>query len=116
MKATSLFIVTTLLASTLTARAEPQLLGEPCRAFNFLSGRVLKAPDGKQYLVVGNMNEITGCELIFIDFKADTGKTYHAPNGAGAWALNRVPGDRLVVGTFYDGHFMVFDLKTMKFT
>jgi outer membrane protein assembly factor BamB len=29
--------------------------------------------------------------------------------------LNRVPGDRLVVGTYYDGKMMVFDLKTMSF-
>jgi streptogramin lyase len=110
-------ILSAMLASASIVRgAEPELLGEPCRAFNFLSGRVIKAPDGREYLVVGNMNENTGCELIFIDFHSNTGKTYRAPNGAGAWALNRVPGDRLVVGTFYDGHFMVFDLKEMKFT
>ncbi|HTL27723.1 MAG TPA: hypothetical protein VL282_00815 [Tepidisphaeraceae bacterium] len=109
------FILAVMLASAGFAHAAPELLGEPCRAFNILSGRVIKAPDGKEYLVAGNMNENTGCELIFIDFRAGTGKTYRAPHGAGAWALNRVPGDRLVVGTFYDGQFMVFDLKKMEF-
>jgi len=28
-----------------------------------------------------------------------------------SWALNEVPGNRLVVGTYFDGMFMVFDLK-----
>jgi streptogramin lyase len=116
MKIFSLMIVVAMFASAGAARAAAELLGEPCRAFNILSGRVIEAPDGKEYLVAGNMNENTGCEVLFIDFRANTGKTYRAPNGAGAWALNRVPGDRLVVGTFYDGHFMVFDLKAMKFT
>src|SRR5688572_2716274 len=30
--------------------------------------------------------------------------------------LNQVPGDRLIVGTYYDGKMMVFDLKSMSFT
>ena len=62
-----------------------------------------------------NMNEASGCELIFLDFENDTGQVYRAPAGAGAWALREVSGDRLIVGTFYDGMFMVFDLKQMQF-
>jgi streptogramin lyase len=61
------------------------------------------------------MNEYSGCELIFIDFENDKAEIYRAPAGAGSWALMEVPGDKLVVGTFYDGAFMIFDLKKMEF-
>jgi streptogramin lyase len=91
-------------------------LGKPCRGFNVLATRVVRAPDGKEYFVLSNTNETSGVELIFIDFKNNTARKFPAPAGSGAWLLNPVPGDRLVVGTYYDGKLMVFDLKTMKFT
>jgi hypothetical protein len=96
--------------------ATPELLGQPCRAFNVLSGRVITDPAGREQLVLANMNEISGAELIFIDLAAGTGKTYRAPAGQGAWALNVIPDNRLAVGTFYDGTFMIFDLNKMQFT
>jgi outer membrane protein assembly factor BamB len=97
------------------AAAAVESLGEPCRAFNVLAGRVVTDPAGKEWLVLTNMNEASGMELIFIDPRSNTAKSYKAPAGAGSWALLQVPGDRLVVGTYYDGTFMVFDLKQMKF-
>jgi len=101
-----------------TGTAPPQLdhLGRPCRAKNVLATRVVvDRSDGRERFVLTNMNEDTGCELIFIDFENDTGRVIRAPAGSGSWALNEVPGDRLVVGTFFDGVFMVFDLKKMEF-
>src|SRR5438552_8606310 len=92
----------------------PELLGQPSRAFNVLAGRDVIDPQGKEWLVLTNMNEISGCELIFIDFENNTGTTYRASAGQGAWALQQV-GEKLIVGTYYDGQFMVFDLKQMKF-
>src|SRR5256885_10014034 len=79
-------------------------LGQPCRAFNVLAGRDVIDPQGKEWLVLTNMNEISGCELIFIDFENNTGKVYRAPAGQGAWALQQV-GEKLIVGTYYDGQF-----------
>src|SRR4051794_38501020 len=102
-------------ASAPTTEPTYTLLGEPCRAFNVLASRVVKTSDGKESLVLTTSNETTGVELIFIDFKANTGKSFRAPAGQGAWTLNEVPGQRLVVGTYYDGRFMVFDLKAMQF-
>jgi len=91
-------------------------LGQPCRARNVLAGRVVADRNGGgEWFVLTNMNETSGAELIFIDFQRDTGRVFRAPAGAGSWALNEVPGDRLIVGTFYDGQFMVFDLKKMAF-
>ena len=55
---------------------------------------------GKEWFVLSNTNETSGVELIFIDFAANTGKTFRAPAGQGAWLLNPVPGDRLIVGTW----------------
>src|SRR4051812_35228530 len=91
-------------------------LGQPCRGFNVLASRAMQAPDGNEYFVLSNTNETSGVELIFVDFKHNTAKKYPAPAGSGAWLLNRVPGDRLIVGTYYDGKLMVFDLKAMAFT
>ena len=91
-------------------------LGQPCRAKNVLATRlVVDRADGRERFVLTNMNEDTGCELIFIDYEKDTGRVVRAPAGSGSWALNEVPGDRLIVGTAYDGAFMVFDLKKMEF-
>jgi len=104
------------LAAVNAAPAQLEHLGQPCRAKNILAGRVIRdRADGRERLVLTNMNEDTGCELLYIDFEKNTGKVYHAPAGAGSWALNEVPGDRLIVGTFYDGAFMVFDLRKMEF-
>ncbi|HZO89332.1 MAG TPA: hypothetical protein VFB38_13445 [Chthonomonadaceae bacterium] len=96
--------------------SDVEYLGEPCRAKQVLAGRVIvDRADGRERLVLTNDNETQGAELLCIDFEKDTGQLYPAPAGAGSWALHEVKGDRLVVGTFYDGMFMVFDLKTHRF-
>jgi hypothetical protein len=91
-----------------------EFLGEPCRAANILSSRVVRAA-GKEYLALMNMNEISHAELILIDAKTGEGKVFKAPAGAGCWAMQQIDGDRLAMGTFYDGTFLIFDLKTMSF-
>ena len=103
-------------AGGVNAAAKLELLGQPCRAKNVLATCIVKdRATGREMFVLSNMNENSGAELIFIDFENDTGKVYKAPAGAGAWGLIEVPGDRLVESTFYDGVFMVFDLKKMEF-
>src|SRR5215471_12476292 len=77
-------------------------LAEPCRAANVLATRLVKA-GGREWFVLANMNEVSHCELIFIDPATNTGQLFRAPAGAGAWALKQVSGNRLIVGTFYDG-------------
>lgn len=104
-----------LLVAAAHAAPKVELLGQPCRAKNVLAARYVVAPDGKEWFVLTNMNETAGMELIFIDFRSNTGQAIRAPAGAGSWALLQVPGDRLIVGTFYDGKFMVFDLQRMEF-
>lgn len=106
--AVSLFVGSGLYAASL------EKVGQPCRAFNCLSGRVVKDGSGTEYLALMNMNEKSGSELLLIDFTKNTGRTFRAPAGAGAWALLKVPDSaQLVAGTFYDGSFMDFDLSKM---
>ena len=112
MKLVFLLVLT---IASIASAAGFESLGKPCRGFNVLATRVIKAPDGKEYFVLSNSNETTGVELIFIDFASNTGKKFVAPAGQGAWLLNPVAGDRLVVGTYYDGNLMIFDLKKMAF-
>lgn len=95
--------------------ARLELLGQPCRAKNILASLAIQETTGREQFVLSNMNENSNAELIFLDFEHDTAKVYRAPAGAGAWALKKAPGERLVVGTFYDGAFMVFDTKKMEF-
>jgi len=91
-------------------------IAQPCRAKNILAGRLVKdRATGRDMFVLSNSNEESGIELIFIDIERNTAKVYHAPAGSGSWAISEVPGDRMVVGTYYDGVFMVFDLKKMEF-
>ncbi|HEY3268818.1 MAG TPA: hypothetical protein VGM37_18015 [Armatimonadota bacterium] len=104
-------------AITGAASGKVQHLGRPCRSMNVLAGITVKDPKtGSERLALTNMNENTRCELLFIDFHRNAGTAYRAPAGDGSWALNEVPGRRLVVGTYYDGRFMVFDLEKMAFT
>lgn len=92
-------------------------VGEPCRAHNVLAGRViLDRRTGAETLVVSDMNETTGAELLLINLADRSGKVVHAPGGSGSWALCETPGDRMIVGTFYDGRMMVFDLNRGVFT
>ena len=99
--------------SAVSMGASLEKLGQPCRAFNVLAGRVVKDAGGREWLAMMNMNETSGAELLMIDFARNEGKVFRAPAGAGAWALTEVPGKRLVAGTFYDGSWMSFDLKSM---
>ncbi|HZZ41688.1 MAG TPA: PQQ-binding-like beta-propeller repeat protein [Tepidisphaeraceae bacterium] len=99
-------------ATTMAASLEK--LGQPCRAFNILSGRVVKDPSGHEWLAMMNMNENSGAELLMVDFASNHGSLYRAPAGAGAWALIKIPdSNQLIAGTFYDGSFMSFDLGKM---
>jgi len=109
------FVCLFLTATAGYAAPPVELLGQPCQAKNVLAARYVLVPDGKEWFVLTNMNETAGMELIFIDFRRDTARTVRASAGSGSWALLQVPGDRLVVGTFYDGKFMVFDLRKMEF-
>jgi streptogramin lyase len=102
--------------ASIASAATFEKLGQPCRGFNVLATRLVTDPAGREWFVLSNTNEATGVELIFIDPKANTGKSYRAPAGQGAWLLNQVSPDTLIVGTYYDGKLMVFDLKEMKFT
>jgi hypothetical protein len=119
-KTISMLITGIALAATaggVNAAAKLELLGQPCRAKNILATCIVKdRATGREMFVLSDMNESSNAELLFIDFEKNTGKSYRAPAGSGSWAVKEVPGDRLVVGTFYDGVFMVFDLKKMEFT
>jgi hypothetical protein len=91
-------------------------IADPCRARNVLSARFVKDPkSGHECVAMVDMNEIIGAELLLIDLKTGKGKSYKCPAGQGGWALMEVPGNRLVVGTFYDGQYMVFDLNKKQF-
>jgi outer membrane protein assembly factor BamB len=104
------------MAAAPAAAQKLKSLGQPCRAKQILAGRVIvDRADHRERLVLTNDNETQGLELLFVDYEKNAGQMFVAPAGAGSWALNEVPGDRLVVGTFYDGTFIVFDLAQMKY-
>ena len=110
--------VMALAATNVTAQnVRLESIGQPCRAKNILAGCVVTdRATGKEQFVVTNSSEEAGLELFFIDPEANTGRVFHAPAGQGSWCVLEVPGDRLVITTYYDGKFLVFDLKTMQFT
>lgn len=93
-----------------------ETIAQPCRATQILGTRLIKdRRDGRDRLVLVNNNEKTGLELLFLDIEKNSWQTFKAPGGSGGWDCLEIPGDRLVVGTFYDGKFLVFDLRAMKF-
>ena len=111
-----LVIVAVSSAAASAPAASIEKLGEPCRAFNILNGRYVKDPSGREWMVLTSSNEATHCQLLFIDYKNDQGKIFTASAGSGAWSLNVVPNDALMIGTYYDGTFARFDLAKMAFT
>lgn len=92
------------------------LLGQPCRARQVLGGTVVRdRKTGREMFAVTNMNEAQGGELILIDVERDSARVFRFPTGAGSWNVREVPGDRLVIGTFFDGTFLIFDLRAERF-
>lgn len=92
-------------------------LGQPCRARQILGGTVVRdRKTGRELVVLTNMNEAQGAELIFLDVDRDRARVVRMPTGAGSWNVREVPGDRLVIGTFYDGSFVVYDLRAERFS
>jgi len=91
-------------------------IAEPCRSRNVLSARFLTDPTtGHESLAMVDMNEMTGAELLMTDLKTGKGTSYKCPAGQGGWALLEVSGNRLIIGTFFDGQYMVFDLVKRVF-
>jgi hypothetical protein len=102
-------------SSILPAYAGVELIGQPARARNILDGRIVTDPHtGKEILLLSNNNEASNAELIFVDFEKDTATVVRAESGAGAEAILQI-GDRLVLGTFFDGSLIIFDLNQMRF-
>jgi len=86
-------------------------IAQPCRSKQILGGCVAIDPvDGRERLVLLSNNEIHGCEMISIDFTGGIGDLFTLPSGSGSWDIRQVSGNLLVMGTFYNGHFIVFDL------
>ncbi|HWB54363.1 MAG TPA: hypothetical protein VG722_09220 [Tepidisphaeraceae bacterium] len=108
-----LIFLLTILFFAFTAYAA-EFLGEPCRSANVLATGLVHAGQ-QEYFAMVNMNEISHAELILINTKTGKGKSFTAPAGAGCWAMQQVDSHRVVLGTYYDGMFMVFDLNSMKF-
>jgi len=93
------------------------LIGKPCLANNILAGvTVTDRATGRELFIMTNSSEGSGLELFVIDVEQNTARVIKAPVGQGAWAIREVPGDRLIIGTYYDGTFLVFDLIKMEFT
>ena len=90
-------------------------LGKPCRSRNVLAGRLVRV-DGRREFILTNMNEAANMELIRIDVAKGTAKVVVAPAGSGAWALDPIGDDRVAVGTYYDGTWMVHDLRSGAWT
>lgn len=109
-------ILTPLGSESLAAEKNYVALGQPCRAKQVLGGTVARdRQTRRELLALANMNEVSGCELILIDLDTGRGEMFRAPAGAGLWNVREVVGDRPVIGTFYDGTFLIFDLKTKRF-
>jgi len=91
-------------------------LAEPCRARQVLHGCVVVDPaDGRERLWLTNMNEDKGGELIAVDFERDRADVYPWPAGQGSWCVLPLPKERAAISTYYDGKFLLFDLRTKTF-
>ncbi len=98
--------------------ASARLLGQPCKAFQFLAGAAVYNPvNEKELFVITSSSETQPMNLVFVDRKAEQSSTAQAPSGTGAWALAQLPNPSLLaVGTHPGGKVMVFDMNKWAFT
>ena len=103
-------------AFAVLAALSMELIGQPVRAKNILAAQVAVNPNtGRDIAILSNNNEGSGGEIILLDVDSGDAMVFKTPAGAGAEGLTEVPDHRFALGTFYDGHVMVFDLKSMQF-
>lgn len=92
-------------------------LCQPCRAKQVLAGLcVADREDGRDRFYLTNMNETSKGELIEIDFERNQATAHVWPAGDGSWGVIEIPGDRLAVSTYFDGKFLIFDLREKRIT
>jgi len=111
-----LCLLPVLIVAVPAAAAQVESLGKPCRAKNVLAGTVIDNRHGDgELLALTSSNEEVGLEVILVDLAANTAERYVAPAGSGSWGIMEIPGDRLVISTYYDGKYVIFDLNEMAF-
>ncbi len=95
---------------------EYKLMAQPCMGWHFQAGITLYNADaGRELLLLTSAAESGGAVLALVALEDKASVSYAVPDTAGAWALAPMRGDRVAIGTYYDGAVHIYSLSENKF-
>lgn len=96
---------------------EFELMAQPCMGWHFQAGiSVYNADAGRELLLLSSAVEAGGAALIMTAIDENASVMQQIPDTAGAWAMAPMKGDRVAIGTYYDGAIHIFDLPSNTMT
>ena len=85
--------------------------------WHFQAGTVLyNAETSRELMLLTSAAEAGGAALVLVSLEDKACITLPIPGTAGAWALAPMRGDRVAIGTYYDGDIHIYSLPENKFT
>ncbi len=98
-------------------RPEYELMTQPCMGWRFQAGLTLyNAEAGRELMLLTSSAEMGGASLILTSLQDNASISLQIPGTAGAWAMAPMKGDRVAIGTYFDGNIHIYSLPENKFT
>lgn len=96
---------------------EHELMTQPCMGWHFQAGTVLyNAETSRELMLLTSAAETGGAVLVLVSLEDKACLSLPIPGTAGGWALAPMRGDRVAIGTYYDGDIHIYSLPDNKFT
>ena len=94
-----------------------ELMTQPCMGWRFQAGVTLYNADaGRELMLLTSSAELGGAALVVTALENNASISLQIPGTAGAWALAPMKGDRVAIGTYFDGSIHVYTLPENKIT
>lgn len=91
------------------------LMAQPCTGWYFQQGITLyNADSDRELLLLTSATESVGAVLALVALDSGASVSMEIPGTAGAWALSPMTGDRVAIGTYYDGAIHIYSLEEDK--
>lgn len=96
---------------------EYELMTQPCMGWYFQAGLVLyNAETSRELMLLTSAAESGGAALAMVSLEDKACVSLPIPDTAGAWAMASMRGDRVAIGSYYDGDIHIYSLPENTFT
>ena len=94
-----------------------ELMTQPCMGWRFQAGVTLYNADAdRELMLLTSSAELGGALLVIIALENNANISLQIPGTAGAWAMAPMKGDRVAIGTYFDGSIHIYNLPENKLT